>query len=89
MGPKICIRLWEFAHEMWIHRSPTLHNSALPDCHRMKGAAIDVAITTVYDKVDSYAAGEDQWRFDLPLAPRLDTNHDSRGQSKLNLLPGA
>jgi hypothetical protein len=29
--------LWEFAHEMWTHRNSALHNSALPDCHQMKG----------------------------------------------------
>jgi hypothetical protein len=64
--------LWEFGHEMWTHRNSTLHNSALPDCHQMKGAAVDADITTLYNKVDSYAA-EDRWRFDLPLALCLCT----------------
>jgi hypothetical protein len=64
--------LWEFAHEMWIHHNSTLHNSALPDCHQMKGTTVDADITTLYNKVDSYAA-EDRWRFDLPLALHLCT----------------
>jgi hypothetical protein len=69
--------LWEFGHEMWTHRNSTLHNSALPDCHQMKGAAVDADITTLYHKVDSYAA-EDRWRFDLPLALCLHTPLRSR-----------
>jgi hypothetical protein len=31
-----------------------------------KGAAVDANITTLYNKVDSYAT-EDRWHFDLPL----------------------
>jgi hypothetical protein len=38
----------------------------------MKGATVDANITTLYNKVDSYAA-EDRWHFDLPLALRLRT----------------
>lgn len=53
---KATFHLWDFAQEMWFHRNSTLQNSALPDCHRMKGAAIDVAITTLYGQVDFYAA---------------------------------
>jgi hypothetical protein len=64
---KSITHLWDFAHEMWTHHNSTLHNSALPDCQRMKGAAVDADITTLYNKVDSYTT-EDRWRLDLPLA---------------------
>jgi hypothetical protein len=68
--------LWEFAHEMWTHQNSTLHNSALPDCRQMKGTAVDAAITTLYNKVD-FNTAKDRWRFDLPLALRLCTPHQS------------
>jgi hypothetical protein len=74
---KSIFHLWEFGYEMWTHRNSTLHNSALPACHQMKGAAVDADIATLYHQVDSYAA-EDRWRFDLPLALRLRTPLRSR-----------
>jgi hypothetical protein len=72
LARKSITHLWYFAHEMWTHHNSTLHNSALPDCPQMKGADVDANITTLYNKVDSYAA-ENRWCFDLHLALRLHT----------------
>ena len=69
--------LWEFAHDMWIHRNSFLHDPTNTDCCNMKGAAVNAEITALYDKVDSYSA-QDRWHFDMPLALRLRTPLRSR-----------
>ena len=74
---KVISQLWDFAHEMWLHRNSFLHDTTNIDCQQMKGAAVDAAITALYSKVESYAA-EDRWRFDMPLSLRLRTPLRSR-----------
>jgi hypothetical protein len=74
---KAISQLWEFAHEMWLHRNSVLHDTTNIDCQQMKGAAVDAAITALYSQVESYAA-EDRWRFDMPLSLRLRTPLRSR-----------
>ena len=69
--------LWEFAHDMWIHRNSFLHDPTNTECCNMKGAAVNAEITALYNKVDSYSA-QDRWRFDMPLALRLRTPLRSR-----------
>jgi hypothetical protein len=43
----------------------------------MKGAAVNAAITALYNNIDTYSA-QDRWRFDMPLAIRLRTPLRSR-----------
>jgi hypothetical protein len=74
---KVISQLWDFAHEMWLHRNSFLHDTTNTDCQQMKGAAVDAAITALYSQVESYAA-EDRWRFDMPLSLRLRTPLRSR-----------
>jgi hypothetical protein len=63
-------QLWEFGKEMWHDRNRMLHDPKGEDTQVMKSAAVDVAITKLYENVDSYAA-EDRQFFDFPLALRL------------------
>ena len=63
-------QLWEFGQEMWHDRNRMLHDPKGEDTQAMKSAAVDVAITKLYENVDSYAA-EDRQFFDFPLALRL------------------
>jgi hypothetical protein len=64
---------------MWLHRNSNLHDPTNTKCSQMKGAAINAAITALYDKIDTYAA-QDRWRFDMPLALHLRTPLRSRNR---------
>jgi hypothetical protein len=62
--------LWYFAHEMWEHWNSVLHDTKLEASRVMREAAINDAITKLYEKVNTYST-EDWWFFDVPLAIRL------------------
>jgi hypothetical protein len=67
---KTVMLLWDFAHEMWNHRTSVLHDSKLEASCVMHDAKINDAITKLYEKVDTYST-EDQWCFDVLLAIQL------------------
>ena len=68
---KMILQLWKNADEMWEHRNDKLHNMKTDACQKMKVAAVDLEIETLYGKVDEIAV-EDRWRFNMPLAVRLN-----------------
>jgi hypothetical protein len=71
--------LWDFARAMWVHRNSCLHDPTSLECRQLKGAAVNAAITALYDRVDTFSA-QDRWRFDLPLALRLRTRLSARNR---------
>jgi hypothetical protein len=74
---KTISELWAFAREMWLHRNSHLHDPSSADSTKMMGAAVNAAITALYEQVDTYSA-QDRWRFDMPLALCLCTRLRSR-----------
>jgi hypothetical protein len=64
--------LWDFAHNMWEHQNSVLHDTKLKASHAMCEAAINDAVTELYEKVNTYSR-EDWWYFDVLLAIPLRT----------------